>query len=47
MVPYLRSFLNERPDETKKALKESFHLSEKDWEHYVELSKSYHPEKTK
>ena len=46
-VPYLRSFLKERPDEMKNQLKQSFKLSEKDWEHYVELSKSYKPERTK
>ena len=45
-VPYLRNFLKDRPTEMKKALKESFRLSEKDWEHYVELTKNYHPEET-
>ena len=43
-VPYLRSFLNERPAEMKNQLKQSFHLSESDWQTYVELAKDYHPE---
>ena len=43
-VPHLRNYLNVRPGEVKNNLKQSFHLSEKDWERYVELSKNYHPE---
>ena len=46
-VPHLRNYLKVRPGEIKNNLKTSFHLSEKDWEHYVELSKSYQPERTK
>lgn len=43
-VPYLRNYLKDRPNEMKKALMESFHLSNSDWAHYVELSKDYQPE---
>ena len=43
-VPYLRKYLKQRPSEIKKNLQDSFHLSEKDWERYVALSKDYHPE---
>lgn len=43
-VPYLRDYLKQRPDEIKNHLMEAFHLSEKEWEHYNTLSKSYQPE---
>ena len=43
-VPYLRDFLMERPQETKKDLMESFQLSEEDWNRYNSLAKHYKPE---
>lgn len=43
-VPYLRSYLKERPAEIKRNLMTDFHLSQSDWEHYMTLAKDYKPE---
>ena len=43
-VPFLRNYLETRPEKMKADLMESFHLSEEEWDNYVRLSKDYRQE---